>query len=111
MAFETKYFVLKPKSRFKDDPFAIASRAGMREFAETIKDTDDELASELLAWCDREEFNNMKMPDKMMDSDLLKQLLISQGQAIDANTQLNTLNKILLAKLQEMSDEGTKKAD
>jgi len=54
MSLEMKYFVLKPRSKSPDDPYAIASREAMRTYALTIHETDPELCQELLKWIDRE---------------------------------------------------------
>ena len=55
MALEMKYFVLKPKGKTKDDPYAIASREAMRTYALTIQETNPELCHDLLRWIDIEE--------------------------------------------------------
>ncbi len=48
---EMKYFVLKPKG---DDVYAKASRAAMRQYASLIREENEELCAELLAWADKE---------------------------------------------------------
>lgn len=55
MSLEMKYFVLKPKSKYKNDPWAMASRAAMRTFADMIAQTDPDIAWELKAWVDKED--------------------------------------------------------
>lgn len=54
---ELKYFVLKPRSKFKGDSYAKASRAAMKTYAEMIADTDLELSIALKQWVRREEKN------------------------------------------------------
>lgn len=56
MSLELKYFVLKPKSKFSDDPYALASRMAMIEYAKFILDKDPKLAKNLIDWVDRENF-------------------------------------------------------
>lgn len=53
-----KYFVIEPKSKTKDDPFARAARAAMEKYAETIDDTDAEFASEIREWICSEKLLN-----------------------------------------------------
>lgn len=48
-----KYFVLKPKG---DDLYASASRAGMRAYANIIRQENPQLSDELREWADREQF-------------------------------------------------------
>lgn len=48
---EMKYFVLKPGG---DDQYAIASRAAMKVYADTISSENPELAEDLLQWAERE---------------------------------------------------------
>lgn len=57
MALELKYFVLKPKSKFKCDMYAYASRMAMRTYAEEIEETDHTLAQDLLEWANIERKN------------------------------------------------------
>lgn len=52
-----KYFVLKPKG---DDAYAKASRAAMRQYARLIREENQELHDELMAWADREQFAQME---------------------------------------------------
>ena len=46
-----KYFVLKPSG---NDAYAIASRAAMRAYADSIKNEDEVLALELYEWANNE---------------------------------------------------------
>lgn len=50
MAIKLKYFVLKPASKFKGDPFAAASRKAMRAYANHIHKVDQGLADSLIKW-------------------------------------------------------------
>jgi len=52
---EMKYFVLKPKSKNMDDPYARAARLAMLEFARAIKPVDKLLTESLKAWALEEE--------------------------------------------------------
>ena len=52
---ETKYFMLKPRSKFQGDIFAQASREAIRSYASVIKQVDFEFALQLESWADREE--------------------------------------------------------
>ena len=45
-----KYFVLKPRSKNYDDPYALASREAMRTYAFCIESENPELAEELHKW-------------------------------------------------------------
>ena len=45
-----KYFVLNPKSKTSDDPYAAASRAAMMAYAEAIFEVDKVLYNELCQW-------------------------------------------------------------
>lgn len=54
MALEMKYFILKPKSKYADDPFAKASRRAMEVYAESIREKDPLLASSLFEWVHKE---------------------------------------------------------
>ena len=53
--FLIKYFVLKPKGK---DQFAIASRAAMRTFAQSMHGHDNELADYVKAWAESETPDN-----------------------------------------------------
>ena len=56
MALKMKYFVLKPKGK---DPYAKASRAAMRTYADSIEEENKQLAKELRKWTtteDRQQF-------------------------------------------------------
>ncbi len=46
-----KYFVMKPEG---DDAYAMASRRGMRMYADTIQETNPQLARDLYKWTDNE---------------------------------------------------------
>ncbi|MDE2442009.1 MAG: hypothetical protein KGP14_13380 [Betaproteobacteria bacterium] len=48
-----KYFVLKPAG---DDAYAKASRAAMRQYARLIREENQGLHDDLVAWADREQF-------------------------------------------------------
>jgi len=49
-----KYFVVEPRSKTKNDPFAAAARKAMRTYAAMILNTDPEFAAEILEWADAE---------------------------------------------------------
>lgn len=51
MSLKMKYFVLKPQG---DSSFAVASRAAMRAYADSISGIDGVLASELREWARKE---------------------------------------------------------
>lgn len=51
---EMKYFILKPRAKRKNDPFAIASRQAMMAYADSIKEHDPILALELNQWATKE---------------------------------------------------------
>lgn len=69
MPLEMKYFVLKPRSKKADDPFAVASRVAMKTFANMIQTADQELARELREWVQREEAGTALPDDCMCDGD------------------------------------------
>jgi hypothetical protein len=48
---EMRYFVLKPRGH---GPYARASRAAMRRYADLITGENPELAADLRKWADRE---------------------------------------------------------
>jgi hypothetical protein len=50
MPLETKYFVIKPRSKTKGDPHAEASRAAMHAYARVIATHDTELCEQLHEW-------------------------------------------------------------
>ena len=51
---EMKYFVLNPKSKVAGDPYAAASRKGMRFYSNMIRKENPELADGLDVWVDKE---------------------------------------------------------
>ena len=61
---EMKYFVLKPRSKFKGDPYAAASRKAMRAYARGIYSTDEEMSCELLSWAANEQERDFYLPEK-----------------------------------------------
>jgi hypothetical protein len=61
MALEMKYFVLKPASKWADDPYAAASRAAMRAYAEAIGYEDPKLADALEDWAAQEASHNTRL--------------------------------------------------
>ena len=46
-----KYYVLKPKG---NDQFAVASRAAMRTFAQSMHGHNNELSADVKAWAEKE---------------------------------------------------------
>jgi len=52
---EMKYFILKPRSKWYDDPNARASRQAMRAYADSIDFCDAELSAELREWARQED--------------------------------------------------------
>ena len=63
MGLEMKYFVLKPKSKHKNDQYAAASRAAMRAYALCVKNTDPSLSQGILSWARKEQ----QKADKLID--------------------------------------------
>ena len=64
MGLEMKYFVLKPRSKVADDPFAEASRKAMNAFADGIEPFDRLLAGELRLWAEQERQQNVYLQEK-----------------------------------------------
>ena len=61
---EMKYFVLKPRSKVRGDPFAFASREALFAFADAIEEADESLAVSLREWARKEEErNSLGMPN------------------------------------------------
>jgi hypothetical protein len=54
MSLEMKYFILKPKSKYKKDIFALASREAMRTYAAIVESEDKNLSNSLHAWAIKE---------------------------------------------------------
>jgi hypothetical protein len=54
MSLNLKYFVLKPKSKYPDDPYAHASRCALLTFAIHIDKTNPDMARELRIWVEEE---------------------------------------------------------
>jgi len=50
-----KYFTLRPESKYHDDIYAEASRKAMLEYARTIEEENQELATDLRKWVRDEE--------------------------------------------------------
>ena len=59
---EMKYFVLKPASKKKDDPYARASAEAMLTYAESIEDDNPDLARDLRRWSTRCVIDNQRLP-------------------------------------------------
>ncbi len=57
MSLKMKYFVLKPRSKFVDDPYAAASRLALEAYATRIASTDSNLADSLREWATSERAN------------------------------------------------------
>ena len=66
MKLKWKYFVVEPRSKTKNDPFAIAAREAMRRYAETIRDTDPEFATEIIEWVDDESKREQELPEDVI---------------------------------------------
>lgn len=64
MPLEMKYFVLKPRSKYRGDPWAEASRAALIAFANAIRGEDRVLALELEDWVNGEFLNDASMGKK-----------------------------------------------
>lgn len=58
---EIKYFVLKPQSKFYEDPYAYASRCAMYEYAKAIENHDPKMANELNEWANKEAEHHLKL--------------------------------------------------
>ena len=54
MGLEMKYFVLKPKAKGPEDPYALASRMAMLEYARVIESHNPSLAWDLRQWVEAE---------------------------------------------------------
>ena len=54
-----KYFVLKPRSKTKDDVYAEASRAAMRAYANHINSVNPDLHDQLRDWANKELFKSL----------------------------------------------------
>ena len=54
MGLVMKYFVLKPRSKTKDDGYARASQLAMLTYADEIEVSDPDLAREMRGWSCRE---------------------------------------------------------
>jgi len=63
MPLKMKYFVLKPRSKVRYDPWAAASRAAMRTYATMIEIVDPILSKELKTWVKKEEKEETLYPD------------------------------------------------
>ena len=61
---EMKYFVLKPKAKAIDDPYATASQQAMLAYADALGMADPELSQELRAWATREISAQLALPIK-----------------------------------------------
>ena len=62
MGLKMKYFVLKPRSKYRDDPWARASRRALEAFAESIEPTDSDCAAALREWQVTEAVRNHNLP-------------------------------------------------
>ena len=60
---ENKYFVLKPKSKTRLDPYARASRIAMKSYAYAIRAVNIQLSDELLEWVSDEEKQEKKLEE------------------------------------------------
>lgn len=61
MALEMKYFILKPKAKTRNDPFAKASQMAMDAYANAIEDTDSKFAEQLREWVEKESVNQFAL--------------------------------------------------
>lgn len=64
MSLEIKYFILKPRAKSKEDPWAKASQDAMLKYAELIEETDPGLAGDLTTWAQREIIRQTRMEEK-----------------------------------------------
>ena len=64
MILEMKYFVLKPRSKIKNDAYAIASRAAMAAYSRAIAKENPELAESLQLWVSVETSAAMELHEK-----------------------------------------------
>lgn len=69
MALLMKYFVLKPRSKRVNDPFAHAARRAMWAYASCIQHEDPELAHALSDWAQTEETAHNIMMQEAKDGD------------------------------------------
>jgi len=61
MGLYPKYFVLKPRAKNAEDVRARASQEAMMTYAEIIRESDEELAADLLDWMRRETERQCKL--------------------------------------------------
>ncbi|MHC4648721.1 MAG: hypothetical protein ACYTBJ_24965 [Planctomycetota bacterium] len=62
---EMKYFVLKPASKYKGDPFARASRNAMRAYSATMRNEGRiEFANQIAAWLEKEQLADQSLAPK-----------------------------------------------
>jgi len=60
---ENKYFVMKPRSKSKLDPYARASRIAMKSYAYAIRAVNLKLSDDLLEWVAKEEQLEKKLEE------------------------------------------------
>ena len=68
MALEMKYFVLKPKAKDQQDPFARASQRAMMAYSKAIRKVDRLLADQIEAWAEREQARQAVLNTSWKDS-------------------------------------------
>ena len=56
IGLKMKYFVLKPRSKTVNDPYAKASRMALEAYAKAISDVNPCLSLDLLNWANEEHF-------------------------------------------------------
>lgn len=79
---ECKYFVLNPRSKKADDPYAKASRKAMEAYAREIAGINLGLAENLLRWVERENqaVNKLPLTGEMLYSQWIeKKVFVSSG--------------------------------
>lgn len=67
MSIDLKYFVLKPKSKHHNDPYANASRLAMIAYADAIKLHNLKMHDELLVWVAQELANDIDLGIERFD--------------------------------------------
>ncbi len=60
MSLKTKYFVLNPRSKIHQDPYAKAARVAMEAYAHSIKQVDSKLCASLYEWTALEQYKDIK---------------------------------------------------
>lgn len=60
---QLKYFILKPKSKTRNDVYAQASREALLAYARSIQETNPKLHDELWLWVQDEQINELSLKE------------------------------------------------